>query len=111
MIHRDYCRGRQYGEAVEWLSRGRRLPAHTVGHPDVYLLCKENDEGELTVGIWNFSVDPIFSMELRLGERYAVLSETYGADACLEEGTRVRITTEIGGHGFAAFTVKKDAAD
>ena len=108
MIHRDYCRARQYGEAVEWLSRGRRLPAHTLGNPDVYLLCKEGDAGELTVGVWNFSVDPIFSTELLLGERYTAISDAYGAEMTLEaDGERVRVSSEIPGHGFAAVSLKK----
>lgn len=107
MIHRDYCRGRQYADAVEWLSRGKRLPAHTAGHPDVYLLCKQNADGELTVGIWNFSVDPVLSMDLRLGESYTVLRECY---ACKAEQTAtdvIHISSEIAGHGFAAVTVGK----
>jgi hypothetical protein len=107
MIHRDYSRGQQYAAAVEWLSRGKCLPAHTAGHPDVYLLCKQNAAGEMTVGIWNFSVDPVLSMNVRLGEEYAAIVDRHACDASLSDSRTVTISSEIAGHGFAAFTVKK----
>lgn len=107
MIHRDYSRGEQYAAAVEWLSRGKRLPAHTAGHPDVYLLCKQNAAGEMTVGIWNFSVDPVLSMNVRLGEEYAAVVDRHACEASLSDSRTVTISSEIAGHGSAAFTVKK----
>ena len=66
---RHYARGRQYAEQIEWLS-GRRLPAFTYGHPDLYLQTKERD-GALAVGLWNFFADPAMEPVVELAKEYS----------------------------------------
>lgn len=101
-IWKHYARGQQIAEHTPWLS-GERLPAFVSGSPSLYLQCKA-EEGSLTVGLWNFSPDPVFAPEVRLGEAWneAEFLNTSGS----LEADRVRLV-EIPPFGFAAFTVRK----
>ncbi len=54
---------------VEWISR-RPLPVKCMGHPQLYLLCKER-EAEMTVGLFNCHADSIYAPTLTLDREYA----------------------------------------
>ena len=101
---RNYFRGRQIADSVEWLSRGKRLPAYTYGNPNIYMMAKEKD-GTLSVGIWNFYADIVIEPTVELGEAYSELKILYGGDGRLE-ADKVKLS-DIPAYGFAAFEVKK----
>ena len=56
---------------VEWISR-RPLPVTCMGHPQLYLLCKEGEKG-LTVGVFNCHADSIYEPTLTLDREYATV--------------------------------------
>lgn len=101
-IWKHYARGQQLAENVPWLS-GEKLPASAVGHPGLYLQCRTEGES-LTVGLWNFHPDPVFSPVVQLGQSYGKIEylNTQGKLA----GDRVELA-ELPPFGFAAFTVRK----
>lgn len=101
VLLKHYARSRQYAEAVEWIS-GQRLPAYVYGHPSLYIQCKE-DEDELAVGLWNFSVDTVIEPVVELGDKYADI-EFVNCTGRLE-ADKVYLT-DISPHGFAGFVVK-----
>ena len=63
-MYRSYSRARQLVKAVGRLT-GRALPACSLGNPDLYLLCKQ-DERELAVGLWNICPDGIYEPVVEL---------------------------------------------
>ena len=63
-MYRSYSRARQLVKAVGRLA-GRALPACSLGNPDLYLLCKQ-DERELAVGLWNICPDGIYEPVIEL---------------------------------------------
>ncbi len=67
-VWRSYARGIQLADAVFRLS-GKRLPAVCHHHPDLYMLCKE-DNGQLAVGLWNFHADEIETPKIQLAKEY-----------------------------------------
>ena len=105
MVFRHYARAQQYREHAAWLSRGDKLPASVYGEPDLYLMAKKDTEGNMTVGLWNFSVDAVLEPVVDLDGDYAAVLDTLSCSAALE-GDHVRLS-EIPAFGFAAFTLKK----
>ena len=101
-IWKQYARGRQIAENVQWLS-GQKLPACAPGHPNLYMQCKE-DAGSLTVGLWNFHPDPVFAPVVQLGAEYGKL-ECLNTEGILS-GDQVELA-EIPPYGFVAFTLSK----
>ena len=102
-LFRSYGRQRQLcEEVIPWLS-GRPLDAVCMGHPDLYILTKKN-ENELAVGLWNYSRDRIDAPMVTLGEQYRFL-ETVQCQGSLD-GRRVRLST-LYSQEFACFLVRK----
>ena len=101
-IWKHYARGQQIAENIPWLS-GEKLPAHTAGHPSLYMQCKE-DEDSLTVGLWNLCPDPAFAPVVRLAQRFG--SVQWLNTSGMLEGDTVRLE-DIPPFGFVAFTVRK----
>jgi len=100
VLYRKYTRARQLAKNVEWLSK-KKLPAYIGGHPDLYMMCK-GDENSLTVGLWNFFADSI-------DEPYILLDREYDNIKFLNcsgsiSGNKVALS-EINAFGFAAFEV------
>ncbi len=68
--YRNYEHQRFITVAYEWIC-GRKLPVICKGHPDIYILAKESDNGDaLAVGVWNFSDDKIKNLKIELGSCY-----------------------------------------
>ncbi|MBQ8432770.1 MAG: hypothetical protein IJX28_07790 [Clostridia bacterium] len=73
-LHRDsgllqgYLVQQATTRGVEWISR-RPLPVKCMGHPQLYLLCKEEDD-RLTVGLFNCHADSIYAPTLTLDRDY-----------------------------------------
>ncbi len=67
-VLRHYERGRQLNDAVLRFS-GKPLPVSVSGYPALYMQCKENEK-TLSVGLWNYFADIVFSPEIILGDEY-----------------------------------------
>lgn len=96
LIMRHYERGFQYRDFI-----GEKMPATCVGNPDVYLLCSKKGD-ELTVGVWNFCIDPTVNAAVILDKEYRNVEFLKG------NGTicgKVLQLDEIPAYGFAGFTV------
>ena len=102
VVLRHYERNRQYTENTLWLS-GEKLPAAVHGHPALYMQCKK-DENSLTVGLWNFFADIVFSPEITLHDNYKNI-EFINCTGELK-GEKV-ILSDIPAFGFAGFTVSR----
>ena len=59
---------KQFTESIEWLC-GKKLPVNLDGNPDVYTLCKRDENG-MAVYIGNFFEDAIDELVVKLGEKY-----------------------------------------
>ena len=103
VIMRNYARSRQYAKAVEWLSRGNRLPAYCYGNPNLYTMVKKSED-RMTVGLWNFWPDPVFEPKIALDGEYKKI-RFLNTDGRLD-GDTVTLS-ELAAYGFAAFEVEK----
>ena len=91
-----YARGYQIRDFL-----GKDFPALCTGHPDLYVLCSEDERG-LAVGLWNFSADPAFEPSVKLGRHYNTIEWINGGGRlCGDTVTFDEIPT----HGFAGFIV------
>lgn len=101
MLYRCYARQREIVRETEWLC-GRKLPASCAGHPDIYLFCKQTEDG-LAVGFWNLFPDDIPVAEIALSRPYASIEWICGkGELC---GDKVKIE-EIAPYSFVGFKVK-----
>ncbi|MBE6597083.1 MAG: hypothetical protein E7641_05370 [Ruminococcaceae bacterium] len=67
-IYKNYSRQKQI---IDFLTEnGVSLPAKCSGNPDLYLLCKENDD-TLSIGLFNCFADSIDDFSLELDREYA----------------------------------------
>ena len=103
VIMRHYARSRQYAEAVEWLSRGKRLPAYCHGNPNLYTMVKARN-GRMTVGLWNFFADPVLEPTVKLDGTYRQIRFLNCEGALV--GDTVTLSA-LPAYGFAAFEVEK----
>ena len=99
-VLRHYARSAQFAEQIEWLG-GKKLPAYVYGNPSLYMQCKEN-ERSLSVGLWNFFADVVFSPAVQLGKTYSDV-EFINCGGKLE-GDTVYLT-DIAPFAFVGFTV------
>ena len=100
-VLKHYARSRQYAENVQWLS-GTKLPAYAYGNPELYVLCKK-DNNTMTVGLWNFFADTALSPTVELDKEYSDISFlNCSGELC---GDKVRLC-DIPPYGFAAFEVR-----
>ena len=99
---RHYARSRQIADNVSWLS-GKKLPAYTYGHPNMYLQTKEKD-GSLAVGLWNLFADVAFEPIVELADTYREI-EFVNCSGTLD-GNRVYLS-DIHAFEFAFFEVRK----
>lgn len=102
-LFRNYYRQSQLCYGIEKIS-GNRLPAMCMKNPELYMLCKKDDDS-MAVGIWNFFADSIISPEIKLDGIYSGV-DFYNCNGCLE-GDTVKLECEIPPYSFAFFTVYK----
>lgn len=100
-LFRNYCRQRQLAEGIASL-QGRPLPAMCFQCPELYILCKK-DENTMAVGLWNFFPDTIYTPDIHLDDFYSQI-DFYNCAGKLD-GDKVRLSTDIAPYGFALFTV------
>lgn len=99
-VLRHYARSAQFAEQIEWLG-GKKLPAYVYGNPSLYMQCKENEKS-MSVGLWNFFADVVFSPTVQLGKTYSDV-EFINCGGKLE-GDTVYLT-DIAPFAFAGFAV------
>lgn len=101
-IFRDYCFQKQIIDGVEWL--GKALPAVCPQNPDLYILCKE-DENSLSVGLWNLFADETLNQTINLSGEYSRI-DFYNCSGKLEKNI-VTLNERIKPYSFVFFTVYK----
>ena len=89
-------------DALEWLG-GKKLPARCENNPDLYLMCKKDEDGAMAVGLWNLSRDKIRQPFITLDKEYSQI-EFINCTGKLE-GDKVTLST-IHAYDFAGFNVK-----
>ena len=102
MLFRNYA---MQSMLIRELSHIRRRPLDAVltGSPDTYILTK-NSENSLAIGIWNFSLDPIYTPKVRLGESWQS-AEFVNCTGSLDGGTLE--LSDIAPFGMAFVLLKK----
>jgi hypothetical protein len=106
VVMRHYARSRQYADAVEWLSKGkRRLPAFCHGNPNLYTMVK-SDENRTTVGLWNCFADLVLQPKILLDRPYSSI-RFLNCEGHLD-GDTVTLNS-IPAFGFAAFEVSTNS--
>lgn len=100
---RNYPVQQVLAETLPWVGR-QPLPAYCVGNPELYLMCAE-ENGRLTVALWNCFADPVVNPTVTLGKEYRKL-ECVGCTATLQ-GNRVTLTSRLHGFDFAMFSVEE----
>lgn len=100
--YRTYTRGNQLIKACEELS-GKPLPASIEKCPDMYMMCKKDDEGALAVGLWNIFADKVGDPVVTLEKAYNEIYFVNGSGRL--EGNKVYLD-EIPAFEFVGFEVK-----
>ena len=102
-LFRNYYRQAQLNYGIEKL-QGRKLPAICMKNPELYILCKK-DDNSMAVGLWNFFADGVINPEVILDGKYSK-ADFYNCTGKLEED-KVILDDEITPYSFAFFTVYK----
>lgn len=97
----NYYRQADLMEAIHWLC-GRRLPAVTVKHPNLYVLASRN-EASMAVSLANVHLDDVFAPEIKLDKEYTEIRFLNCTGKL--EGDTVTLS-DIPPYGFVAFEVK-----
>ena len=97
----NYATQRVLTRTLPWVAR-RPLPAHCTGNPELYLMCKK-DEDSMSVGLFNCFADA-------LAEPVVYLDGDYNRIECLNceavlEGNKITLTSKLHGFCAAAFRV------
>lgn len=100
-LFRNYCRQRQLAKGICRL-QGRALPAMCFGNPELYILCKR-DDNSMSVGLWNIFPDEVIDPVIHLDGEYKK-SDFYNTTGHIE-GNKVCLEQNIAPYGFAFFTV------
>ena len=99
--YRNYCTQRQLYHSAEWLS-GKKLPAKCQGSPDLYILCKKNENG-MAIGLWNMFADEVLHPVIELDREYNT-AEFIKCSGNLH-GDKIELS-EISPYGFAFINLK-----
>ena len=103
-LWRSYARAGQLTQAVKLLS-GKALPASCYGNPDLYMMCKKNDDGDaMAVGLWNIFADSIPAPAVELDGAYTDIRFINCTGRL--EGSRV-VLSEMAPYSFAGFEVRR----
>jgi hypothetical protein len=102
-LFRSYYRQAQLVRGIEML-QGRRLPAICMKNPELYILCKK-DENSMAVGMWNLFADEVITPEIILDSAYS-RADFYNCTGKLS-GDRIVLDNDILPYSFAFFTLYK----
>ena len=95
---------RHYARAEQYLSFfGNHFPPVCIGNPDMYMICSE-DDGEVAVGLWNFSIDIALEPIVRLDREYKEIKFLVGDGELY--GNTVKLG-DINPFGCVVFLLKK----
>jgi len=97
----NYYRQADLMDTVHWLC-GKRLPAVTVKHPNLYVLASKEDNS-MAVALANVHLDDVFAPEIQLDKKYTKIRFLNCTGKL--EGNKVTLS-DIPPYGFAAFEVK-----
>lgn len=90
-------------KSIPWVAR-RELPAHCEGNPELYLMCRKDDDA-MSVALHNCFADALTQPVVTLDEAYSRI-ECVNCEAVLD-GNRVTLTSKLYGFSSAAFRVSK----
>lgn len=99
----NYCRQRQIFDSAEWVQR-KKLPARTLKHPYLYMLCAENEESFI-IGLWDLWEDEIEHLEIELDAPPKEI-RFYRTEGDLD-GNTVRLTKSLAPYDCAFIEIKK----
>ena len=91
-------------ESVPWIAR-KKIPAYCAGHPELYLMCKKEDNGTC-VALFNCFADPVTALKVHLDGAYTRI-ECLNCEATVD-GDTVTLSTKLHAFEFAAFRVFND---
>ncbi len=97
----NYCMQKLLPDAIQWLC-GRALPAVCPGHPQLYILATENENG-MALGIWNNFADEVFTPTVMLGKCYQSVEFLQSTGKL--QGNRLTLS-DIPPFGFVLVTLK-----
>lgn len=101
-IFRNYYRQQQLINGIKWL--GKPLPAVCTKNPELYILCKK-DENSMAVGLWNNFADEILEPKIELDAEYSK-ADFYNCHGTLK-GNTILLDKPLKAYDFAFFTVYK----
>lgn len=89
--------------SLPWVARAK-LPAYCAGNPEIYVMCKKDEEG-MSVALFNCFADYASEVKVVLDEEYANV-ECFNCSAVIE-GNCVLLTDKLYGFTYAAFRVSR----
>ncbi|MBE6570639.1 MAG: hypothetical protein E7656_00125 [Ruminococcaceae bacterium] len=101
--YRSYYKAEQLKRAIEYVS-GKILPVSlTKPSPDLYILCKK-DDNSMSIGLWNLFDDKIPCPEIEISDNFSKVSfvNTQG----IFEGNKVKLST-LYPYEFAGIILEK----
>lgn len=66
-LRRNYLRPKQLIRSIE--DFGEKMPAKCFDNPDIYMMCKKNENG-MAIGLWNCFPDYCKNLNVTLGDEY-----------------------------------------
>lgn len=102
-LFRNYYRQAQLCYGIEKL-QGKKLPAMCMKNPELYILCKK-DDNSMSIGMWNFFADSILEPKIELDEKYGS-ADFYNCNGILN-GDKIVLDKEILPYSFVFITVYK----
>lgn len=97
----NYATQRVLARTLPWVAR-KPLPAYCTGNPDLYLMCKQDDEG-MSVALFNCFADALAEPVIYLDKPY-IRIECTNCDAELD-GDKVTLKSRLHAFEAAAFRV------
>jgi len=101
-VFRCYCRMRQLADSIEYIRR-KPMAAVCLNNPDLYILCKK-DDFFLSIGLWNFFADEIFSPRITLADEY---NDVHFINCTGELCGKEVVISDLAPFAFAAIVLKK----
>ena len=100
---KNFATQRVLAEAIPWVAR-KPLPAYCVGNPELYIMCKK-DEESMSIALFNCFADRLFEPTVMLDESYARI-ECVGCEATLD-GDRITLTSPMHAYTSAMLRIYK----
>ncbi len=100
----SYCRQRQFNAVLPRL-QGHAPAAVCEGHPFLYMIAKDHENGARAIGLWNNFDDEMLTPSVVLDRSFARVRFLGGAKGHIE-GNTVVFETDIAAHAFGGFVVE-----